>query len=34
VKEGGRTDGLIAIAAGVRAGERIVTDGAMLLRAQ
>lgn len=34
VKEGGRTDGLIAMTAGARAGDRVVVDGAMLLRAQ
>jgi membrane fusion protein, heavy metal efflux system len=34
IKEAGRTDGLVAIAAGARPGDRIVVDGAMLLRAQ
>ena len=34
VKTGGRTDGSIAIVAGARAGDRVVVDGAMLLRAQ
>jgi membrane fusion protein, heavy metal efflux system len=34
VKTGGRTDDHVAIVAGVRAGDRVVVDGAMLLRAQ
>ncbi len=34
VKTGARTDDHIAIASGLRAGDRVVVDGAMLLRAQ
>ena len=34
VKTGGRTDDGVSITSGVRAGDRVVTDGAMLLRAQ
>jgi multidrug efflux pump subunit AcrA (membrane-fusion protein) len=34
VKTGGRTDDHVAIVAGLKAGDRVVVDGAMLLRAQ
>ena len=34
VKTGGRTDDGVSITSGVRAGDRVVIDGAMLLRAQ
>lgn len=34
VQTGGRTDDHVAITAGLKAGDRIVVDGAMLLRAQ
>ena len=34
VKTGGKTDDHISIVAGAKTGDRIITDGAMLLRAQ
>ena len=34
VKTGSRTENRISILSGVRAGDRVVVDGAMLLRAQ